>query len=290
MQTFSERMGYEPDRSQLCQLDGMDYRLRMAVWNFLYGRYFSRVAQREVLLLNFGIWEDLMIKRADEIFSSVGFDQQQLLHQIAEQPRRIVNTFMEKNISGWYFRAPWNKAYDLLEYALTKATLPSTLQQNFKDANKMLAQEGSGYRFVGEQLTPITNDLECAEVESAYHHNAPFDLASKHIDQAVRHLSDRDNPDFRNAIKESISAVESAVKMASGEKDLPKGLNKLSMHSQLGQAWANMYNWTSDEEGIRHGMTQESPAVGLSEARYMVVTCSAFVNYLVAEYGQGATS
>ena len=47
-----------------------------------------------------------------------------------------------------------------------------------------------------------------------------------------------------------------------------------------------MYNWTSDEDGVRHGI-KEAPQVGLPEARYMVVACSAFVNYLVANSSEG---
>ena len=43
-----------------------------------------------------------------------------------------------------------------------------------------------------------------------------------------------------------------------------------------------MYNWTSDEGGVRHGK-EEISQVGLPEARYMVVASSAFVNYLIAK-------
>ena len=47
-----------------------------------------------------------------------------------------------------------------------------------------------------------------------------------------------------------------------------------------------MFNWTSDEDGVRHG-TKGTPQVGLSEARYMVVACSAFVNYLAVKGTEG---
>ena len=84
----------------------------------------------------------------------------------------------------------------------------------------------------------------------------PFHGASQHITQAVALLSDRSMSDFRNAIKESISAVESAVQAAAGDPkvDIEKGLQKLGLHHQLKQAWSNMYNWTSDEDGVRHGI------------------------------------
>ena len=34
-------------------------------------------------------------------------------------------------------------------------------------------------------------------------------------------------------------------------------------------------------------MAKETPQVGLAEARYMVVACSAFVNYLIARDARG---
>ena len=49
-----------------------------------------------------------------------------------------------------------------------------------------------------------------------------------------------------------------------------------------------MYNWTSDEGGVRHGK-EEISQVGLPEARYMVVACSAFVNYLVSKDSESDT-
>ena len=166
-----------------------------------------------------------------------------------------------------------------MEYVLIK----SPYEHEKSDANAILRREGAAYRFIGGAIVPITNDDELAEVEDALQHTGPFDVASQHIRQAVTLLRDRENLDARNAIKESISAVESAIGAASGDPKLGvvKGIRNLGMHSQLEQAWINMYNWTSDEDGIRHG-AKETPQVGLAEARYMVVACSAFVNYLVA--------
>lgn len=45
----------------------------------------------------------------------------------------------------------------------------------------------------------------------------------------------------------------------------------------------NLYGYTSDESGIRHGGINfiDSPA---EDARYMLVSCSAFINYLIEKY------
>ena len=41
-----------------------------------------------------------------------------------------------------------------------------------------------------------------------------------------------------------------------------------------------MYGWTSDAEGIRHGL-QDEPDLGFEDAKYMLVACSGFINYLL---------
>ena len=150
-------------------------------------------------------------------------------------------------------------------------------------ANAILSREGAAYRFIGGVIAPITNHEELTEIESVLRCTGPFDVASQHIQRAVTLLSDRDEPDARNAIKESISAVESSVGIAVDDPKvgIVKGIRKLGIRPQLEQAWINMYNWTSDEDGVRHG-AKDMPQVGLAEARYMVVACSAFVNYLIA--------
>jgi hypothetical protein len=54
------------------------------------------------------------------------------------------------------------------------------------------------------------------------------------------------------------------------------------MHGALKSAFNKLYGYTSDEDGIRHAILEESN-VGFDEAKYMIVVCSAFVNYLTAK-------
>ena len=102
--------------------------------------------------------------------------------------------------------------------------------------------------------------------------------SSKHIRKAIELMANRNNPDYENVIKESISAVEYEVREAKGE-EIVRGLEKLALHPQLAQAWKNMYHWASQEPGVRHANTEESK-VGMAEARYVLIAASAFVNYL----------
>ena len=66
-------------------------------------------------------------------------------------------------------------------------------------------------RFVSGQIVPITDELEIREIEQAC--KTPFDGARTQLQKALGFLSDRENPDYKNCVKESISAVESVCKV-----------------------------------------------------------------------------
>jgi hypothetical protein len=108
----------------------------------------------------------------------------------------------------------------------------------------------------------------------------------EHIRAALACLSDRENPNYRNAIKESISAVESVCKLVGGEKTLGAALkairDKIQLHPALEKGFNALYGYTSDEGGIRHALLAES-TVDSTDARFMLVACSAFVNFIIAK-------
>lgn len=67
---------------------------------------------------------------------------------------------------------------------------------------------------------------------------------------------------------------------------LASALNELSkktnVHGALRAGFVKLYGYTSDEDGIRHAILTE-PNVGFDEAKYMIILCSAFVNYLISK-------
>lgn len=103
-------------------------------------------------------------------------------------------------------------------------------------------------------------------------------------------MGDREKPDYRNSIKESISAVEATAKIITGmeKATLTQALNEIEtvgrpeLHPNLKQGFANLYGWTSDDEGIRHSLKDKSN-VDYEDASYMLSTCSAFANYLIVK-------
>ena len=98
-------------------------------------------------------------------------------------------------------------------------------------------------------------------------------------------------PIIRNSIKESISAVESICKMITNDSadTLGKALNKIEkdggikIHPSMNAAFRKLYGYTSDSGGIRHALTDEKTPPDFEDAMFMLVSCSAFVNYVVSK-------
>lgn len=112
-------------------------------------------------------------------------------------------------------------------------------------------------------------------------------MVRQHLDAALKHLTDRQSPDYRNSIKESISAVEALCALVTGQDkaDLSAALKTLErevqLHGALKSAFNSLYGYTSDSNGIRHALLDEAQLT-FDDAKFMLVACSAFVNYIKA--------
>ena len=113
-----------------------------------------------------------------------------------------------------------------------------------------------------------------------------IEFTYQHLNQSLTLLSDRQNPDYRNSIKESISAVESICKIITQDDKatLGKALkiieDKHGLHAALKGSLSQLYGYTSDADGIRHAMSGESN-LSYIDAKFMLVACTNFINYLI---------
>lgn len=199
--------------------------------------------------------------------------------------------FKKKNaeaLQEYIFKAEeWYIIYDFIERYLKVSNI-ETITKMEKVFNEILEEEVSGYRIVDGLVVPITSKAEIETVKEAC--NTPYHSVNVHIEKAIELFANRKKPDYENSIKESISAVESicCVITNSEHGTLGKTLKKLKdngvhIHSAMESAFSSLYGYTSDEDGIRHGSIdfREAP---IEDARYMLITCSAFVNYLMEKY------
>ena len=54
------------------------------------------------------------------------------------------------------------------------------------------------------------------------------------------------------------------------------------VHPALKAAFQKLYGYTSDASGIRHAGQLDGENATFDEANFMIVACSAFINYLVS--------
>ncbi len=186
----------------------------------------------------------------------------------------------------------WYRVYDFIDIHL------SLLQEEkrafrAKQYNDLLEEEKSGYRVVNGSIEPITDKKEIESIEQAS--TTAFSSVNEHMKKALEHYGDLRNPDYENSIKESISAVEAMCCIITGKKkatlgDAIKALKDkgIHIHSAMIEAFSKLYGYASDEPGIRHGSIDFTNAPA-EDAKFMLVSCSAFVNYLIEKWSKVAT-
>ena len=270
---FSEREGFTQPPAQ--QINSMDDELRTCLWNALYN------------FLNCCDLSDFSIHHGDA---------QRLARQIAKihclrlwvdffnQSQDQFHIFeIRDSFASLFRRIEWYRVYDLIEFVLEIDTSPQA--GDFCGVcERCLKKHNSAYRIRGGKVVPITSEQELAEIDSAINseHPSPRD----HIRSALSLFANRPTPDYPNSIKESISAVESLAKKVTGKEqatlgELTRELGEL--HPAFQQALGKLYGYTSDAQGIRHGAFDDSAQIRQEDARFMLVICSAFVNYIEAK-------
>lgn len=269
---FSKRMGIAQAGNSL-QIDEMDEALRTSMYNVLY------------MTLD----EDYHYGFARHTCETAWM---LILHEPLNKFGYYPSDFL-KFIRRHFNSCAWNEVYDLVEFFAQN--LPERYRYDFVEhLNILLNNDGSGYRFSDGVLVAITDDFELAELDESMQLNDDYSGARMHMRAAVEALSKRPEPDLRNAVIQAVSAVESAAKIAVGDESitLGKALGLLGeqkgLHPALVDAWKKTYGYASDEDGLRHGATTDQVNLDFPLAKYMVVSCAAFVNYLAAEQAVGS--
>ncbi|WP_322035435.1 AbiJ-NTD4 domain-containing protein [Burkholderia cenocepacia] len=271
---FSDRVGITKVPEML-QIDDMSAPLRASLWNVVHTLFDSPAFEK---------W-DRLARAASVNFTKTPVDD--LPHYPIAKKQ-----WMRKR----YDRMEWHEVYNFIEYLVDRASeiIRGERGQNaflIEAFNSVLERESSGYRFVAGVLSPITNQEEIGAVEDAARstESAALNGANEHLRTAIALLGQKPEPDYRNATKEAISAIESVAKVlgtssAQGLSGALADLNKkVEIHPSLRNAFVKLYGYASNEEGVRHSLGDEAANVGFDEAKYMIVACSAFMNYLISK-------
>lgn len=273
--SFSERYGYKPVR-EVIQIESMNEPLRNGLWsllqihcwnnitsNDLYGRYYlSDSGNKNIKSLCDRLWFNYFKIPLDNL--SNDWDD--------------VLKFLRK----YFFKCDWNEVYDFMEFVGNNYEKYEFNENFMKSCNHLCEKEMSAYRFVDGVITRITEQQEINEIEQAL--EASAGPVNTHLRRSLELLSDRNSPDYRNSIKESISGVESLVAVTLDKKGtlgqlLKKLEDEIGLHQALKTAFSNLYGYTSDKGGIRHALI-EGDSVDFNDAKFMLVVCSAFINFV----------
>ena len=281
--SFSQRMGLQPVKVNI-QTTDMDNDLRVALWNdicetilkdYSYGQSVYEESDEGMFLKK--IWVDFYKSPIDEFSNSW----------------HLWLTQLKKS----FFNFKWNEVYDFLQFILDYWPNDWLLKERFIPTfNETLQSELSGYRIVEKILVPITSEQEKEEIETALRDSSKYKPIQHQLELALRKLADKENPDYRGSIKEFISAVETLCRIVTNQPKLELGkalkqiesMSDIDLHPALKDAFIKLYGWTSDESGIRHALMDESN-LEFEDAKFMLVACSAFINYVLAKLAKTET-
>jgi hypothetical protein len=280
VQNFSERNGVRSAAHQLSHTF-IDDQAREELWAVLFVSLFNPM---KPLL---GHWW-FRTKIAEEFVLSARRGIGVRLDSFPEHWETILNEFRHE-----MFRREWWGVYDFLEVMLRNA--PNTrwlpLQDRLRSAlDESLQTLGGHFSVVGTEIVPRISPNEVAAINLAI--SSDQAAWNKHLERAISLYKQRPNGDFRNSVKESLSAVEAIVRSFAGDEtgNLGELCNQLKgkkeLNTNLATSLSQLYWYASGFGGARHALKPSQIEAGqeivLEDARLILVCCAGWVNYFSA--------
>jgi hypothetical protein len=257
----------------------IDQRLRASLWNQIF------------LFLKDHIEHEAYTQKGGDFLTPPAHDI--MLREFVFRRHKFVSDwdeyfYREEFLEMWstFFRE--QNYIEILDFVTFFVRDPDCPKKLIQQTSRALDQPFSPYRLsesaktifpvVGEEQT---KSLE-RDLEEAF--RSAFAGSKSHLQTALQSLG---NGDHRATVRESIHAVESAIRDFTGDTNavLSKALKSLvseqSVHKALADAFDKLYAYSSDENGIRHALVfGDNEKVGLDEAVFFLSACTAFVGFL----------
>lgn len=268
MALFSERYGYTKP-SEIIIREQITIEIQNAICS-CYDRLRKNLNYNQYANIEEHLWTNFLNKREDDFWCDKG-------HFI------VATAFIEDRQNVWY------KKLDLIEVTIEYLSNSNILiKQSFiHSLNSEFKRLNFAYRIVEGQIVEITSNEEIVTIEEALQ-KSPNNIRI-HLNKALELYAKRPEGDYRNSIKESISAVEAYLREKTGENAFGTGLKKIestgiTIPTNLKNAFTQLYAYTNQPDtGIRHALMEENSnyTPTENEAIFMLVTCSSFINYLL---------
>lgn len=283
--SFSERNGYIKVPNVM-QTKGMSNDLRNDIFNvmvaYIVVTFFDAdhyVRRGETDSLYSSLYSRAYSEKYKSFFKS--FYANILRQKITEIP--LDNNRAWTVFENYFDNAEWHEIYSLREWFIKHFVTEDKLYKKFaENLNGVLEKNLSGYRLINNLIVPITDENELAEIAEAMQIKQVG--IQQQLKDALQQLRDKN---YRGSVKESISAVETFVRTKTGKTTLGAALSELekfSIPNSLKQGFDKIYGWTCGPDGVRHAIMDNAQDVTLAEAKFMLVACSAFLNYLTMKF------
>jgi hypothetical protein len=285
---FSKRNNLKPIKN--LQEGSIDDELKNQLWNIINLLFLNN-------FINFEYSDDQFFKYNSKDYWTAF----KIIHHFLKQPTDTLPKYKRdfyKDIRDLYFQKfQWFEVFDFIEFLINLRKSDDIESNNKIDYdewfNPELESNNSIYRLVNGLFVKNISESEIESLKEVLNLPNYLKNVSKHIELSIKKLYDRQNPDYRNSIKESISAVEALCVIISprtSPKDdtLGKSLDKIQnqrtiqLHGKFVDGLKKLYGYTNDHDGIRHYL-KDDPNSDFEDAKFMLVSCSALCNFLVAK-------
>ena len=268
---WSERERLVEVRTQI-QDSGMGRRLRIDLWNALHDEVLARFPDGVVYSLFRDLWAEVLSRPIDE-------------YRADEGRGAVRQTVLDGD---------WRDACNVLAYVAEHLPVilgPDPGEDFLARANAAFERGKFAWRFVGRDLVRWIGETEIKAVEVAWQDSQPFPEVQKQLRTAIAEFSARDSPNYAQAAKEAISAVETLCRHILGDENITLGdalremrkRGKPGVHPALLENFEKLWGYASDKGLVRHGAKPGDPSmVTVEEAQLMLVMCHAIVSFLVA--------
>ena len=273
MYSFSQRHGHSPSALPY-QQNSLNEQTRIELWNFLSAFVWSRNTHATVIQSRTALQEELILEELWGHFFKWDMDN---------LPRGSLRAFSHAihEIKQAFLQMEWWKVYDFLEFLALEVGCFSFPQHFPESINLVLSENNADHRFMGIKIAPFVSHEQMEAIQIAQG-QGPGSVG-EHLQQSLELLSDRQAPDYRNSIQESLSAVGSAVTILTGEKNGTLGnlLKKIpDLNPSLSGVFRQIYSYADGPVGIHPGLKDDSVEVTKDDAQFMLVACSALTSYL----------
>lgn len=237
MELFSQRRGIRPARTTL-QIDSMDDALRNGLWNVVYVYCLEPFGSHPGDFAGFpNVFDPVKeVLRRLIVALWVGY---------FKKPVDVIPWYdILGSLKDYFFQCQWFEVYDFVEFVVDRYPFIESKSEFVESCNETLNREMSAYRCLNGRITPITSEEEIATVEHALTITDATKPVAAHLGRALELLSDRKSPDYRNSVKESISAVEALCRILTGNDraTLGQALNEMERQSALHPALKSSFS------------------------------------------------